>query len=91
MGGAQRQAFSGVVHSLDMKRKILNVDTVQGGVTEIFPIKKDTHVVTADGDKLKLKNLTPGLNVLIYYEQKDDRRTVTSIMVLASEVKESKK
>jgi hypothetical protein len=91
IGGPNEQAFSGVVKSLDMKHKILNVDTVQGGVTEIFPVKKGLRVTTADGDKLKLGDLAPGLNVLIYYQQKADRRTVKRIVVLAGEVKATKK
>jgi hypothetical protein len=90
-GGSTRQAFSGVVQSLDMKHSILNVNTVEGGVTEIFPIKKNTDVVTADGDKLKLKDLKSGTNVLIYYTQKGDRRTVKQIVVLAGEPAPAKK
>jgi hypothetical protein len=80
--GPNQQAFSGTVQSLDLKRALLNVNTVQGGNTEIFPIRKGTHVSTADGGKLKLATLTPGTNVLIYYEQKGDRRTVKDIVVL---------
>ena len=82
-GGPTRQQFSGVVRSIDLESEILNVDTVKGNVTEIFPIKKKVHVVTADGSKLKLTKLTPGANVLIYYEQKGDHKTVTEIVVLA--------
>jgi hypothetical protein len=82
-GGPTHQQFSGVVRSIDLESEILNVDTVKGNVTEIFPIKKKVHVVTADGSKLKLTKLTPGSNVLVYYEQKGDRRTVTEIVVLA--------
>ena len=91
LGGPHEQAFSGVVQSLDMKHKVLNVSNVQGGNAEIFPIKKKTRVQTADGDKLKIGSLTPGLNVLIYYERKTDRRDVKRIVVLASEVKGSTK
>ncbi len=90
-GGSTNQAFSGIVQSLDMKRSILNVNTVQGGVTEIFPIKKGMHVESADGDKLKLAELKPGTNVLIYYSQKGDRRTVKQIVVLAGEPATAKK
>lgn len=89
--GSSHQAFSGRVQSLDMERKILNVNTVQGGNTEIFPIKKGIHVATAGGDKLKLADLTPGTNVLIYYEQRGDRRTVKEIVVLAAGGEEDKK
>lgn len=87
--GPSEQAFSGIVQSLDMRHKILNVNTVQGGVTEIFPIKKNVTVVMADGDKLKLTELKPGTNVLIYFEQRGDRRTVKQIVVLAAEPRPS--
>jgi Cu/Ag efflux protein CusF len=82
-GGPTQQAFSGVVRSIDLKSEVINVDTVKGEATEIFPIKKKTSVVTADGDKLKLAKLQPGTNVLIYYEQRGDHKTVTRIVVLA--------
>jgi len=82
-GGPTHQQFSGIVRSVDLGSEVLNVDTVKGNATEIFPIKKKVHVVTADGDKLKLTKLKPGTNVLIYYEQKGDRKTVTQIVVLA--------
>jgi hypothetical protein len=82
-GGSSRQAFSGIVKSVDLRSEVLNVDTVQGNTTEIFPIKKKTEVSTADGDRLKLARLKPGTSVLIYYEQKGDHKTVTQIVVLA--------
>ncbi len=81
-GGPIHQAFTGIVKSLDLNSEVLNVDTVNGKSTEIFPIKKKVHVVTADGEKLKLDNLKPGTDVLIFFEQKGDRRTVTRIVVL---------
>lgn len=89
--GFSHLAFSGKVESVDLKRKVLNVNTVQGGSTEIFPLKKGIHVSTADGEKLKLGELTPGTNVIIYYEQKGDRRQVREIVVLASGAAETKK
>ena len=82
-GGPTHQQFSGIVRSVDLGSEVLNVDTAKGNATEIFPIKKKVHVVTADGDKLKLTKLKPGASVLIYYEQKGDRKTVTQIVVLA--------
>jgi 3-dehydroquinate synthase class II len=82
-GGPTQQAFTGIVKSVDWKSEVLNVDNVNGNSTEIFPIKKKIHVVTADGDKLKLAKLKPGTNVLVYYEQKGDHKTVTRIVVLA--------
>ena len=89
--GRTQQAFSGIVQSLDTQRNILNVNTVQGGATEIFPLKKGIHVTTADGEKTELKTLTPGTNVLIYYEQKRERRTVKQIVVLAGSPHAAKK
>jgi hypothetical protein len=80
--GSEHQAFSGTVQSLDLRREVLSVNTVQGGGTEIFPVKKSVHVETANGDKLKLRSLLPGTNVIIYYEQRGDRRTVRDIVVL---------
>jgi Cu/Ag efflux protein CusF len=82
-GGPTQQQFSGIVRSVDLGSQILNVDTVKGNATEIFPIRNKVHVVTADGDKLKLTKLKPGASVLIYYEQKGDHKTVTQIVVLA--------
>lgn len=83
--GPSRQAFTGVVNSLDMKTEVLNVDSVSGSGTEIFPLKKKkVHVVTADGDKVKLEKLKPGTNVLVYYEQSGDRKTVTDIVILTA-------
>jgi hypothetical protein len=88
--GSSQQAFSGIVQSLDTKRNLLNVNTVQGGVTEIFPVRKGTHVSTADGDRVKLSTLKPGTNVLIYYDQKGDRRTVKHVIVLAGPARAQK-
>jgi hypothetical protein len=85
-----RQAFSGKVLSLDAERNLLNVNTVQGSGTEIFSVKK-ARVVTADGEKLKLSALTPGTDVIIYYEQKDDQRSVKDIVILGPGPGEPKK
>lgn len=80
--GPSQQAFSGVVQSLDLGHSLLNVGTAAGGTTEIFPVKKTLHVAAADGSRLKLETLKPGTNVLIYYEQRGDKRTVKDIVVL---------
>jgi len=90
-GGPSRQAFSGKVQSLDLKRGLLKVNTVEGGVTEIFPVKKGTPISMADGGKIKLRELAPGTSVIVYYEQKEDRRTVSGIVVLAASESERKK
>ena len=91
MGGAHR-AFSGKVETLDLKRKVLIVGTVEGGATEIFPIKKGISVSGAKGKKLKIEELSAGTNVIVYYDFRDGRRTVNEIMVLAvNPPKEEKK
>jgi len=82
-GGPTHQQFNGIVRSIDLESKVLNVDAIKGNATEIFPIKKKIHVVTADGGKLKLTKLKPGTNVLVNYEQRGDHKTVTGIVVLA--------
>ena len=89
-GGPTHQQFNGIVRSIDLESEVLNVDAIKGNATEIFPIKKKIHVVTADGGKLKLTKLKPGTNVLIYYEQKGDHKTVTEIVVLASGAQKKK-
>ncbi len=89
--GTNRQAFCGRVQSLDLERKLLNVNTVQGGNTEVFPVSKGVRVATADGEKIKVAALEPGTNVIIYYEQKGDRRTVKQIVVLAPGLVQQKK
>jgi 3-dehydroquinate synthase class II len=83
-GAASQQQIVGVIKSVDFESEVLNVDSINGKSTEIFPLKKKVHVVTADGDKLKLTTLKPGTKVLVYYDQKGDRRTITRIEVLAA-------
>ncbi len=83
-GGANRQAFSGIVKSVDIKRKLLLVDTVEGGITEYFPVKKDFQVSTAGGKRIKLSEVAPGTNVIVYFSVSNDRREVTDILVLGS-------
>ena len=80
-------AFTGTVKSVDEKHNILSVDSVEGGDTEIFPIKHGTHVETSDGFRKRLETLSPGTRVIVYYDQKSDRRTVTRIELFASETK----
>jgi len=83
-GGSSHQAFSGKVQDVDMKRNLLKVDTVEGGATEFFPLRKNIPVSTASGERLRVQDLTPGNNILVYYDQKEDRRTVSQIIVLSS-------
>ena len=85
--GPTHQAFPGEVESLDSKLHILNVNAVNGGNFEIFPLKKNTKVVTADGRALTLAALAPGTGVIVYYEQKRDRRSVQNIVVLPAKEK----
>ncbi|MGA3323427.1 MAG: hypothetical protein ABSF45_03065 [Terriglobia bacterium] len=80
-------AYTGTVKSVDAKHNILSINSVEGGDTEIFPIKHSTHVETADGFRKKLEILSPGTRVIVYYDQHADHRTVTRIELLASESK----
>jgi hypothetical protein len=82
MTGTHR-AFSGKVETLDLKRKVLIVATVEGGGSEIFPIKKGISVSGARGKKMKLQELSPGTNIIVYYDYRDGKRLVNEIMVLA--------
>jgi hypothetical protein len=79
--------FTGTVKSLDEKHNILSVNSVEGGDTEIFPIKHSTHVETLDGFRKKLNDVAPGLRVNVYYDQKSDHRMVTRIELFPSESK----
>ena len=80
-------AFNGTVKLLDEKHSTLSISSVEGGDTEIFPIKHSTHVETIDGFRKKLDVLSPGTRVIVYYDQRADHRTVTRIELLASESK----
>lgn len=82
--GSSEQAFLGKVQSFDQEHSVLNVSSTQGSDTEIFPVKKNVHVATADGDKLKLAELRPGTTVMVHYEQKGDRRQVKQITIIDS-------
>ena len=83
-GGSHRQAFSGIVQKMDVKRKLLLVETVEGGITEYFPVKKDFRVSMASGKKIKASELSSGTNVIVYFEVNEARRTVTDILVLGT-------
>ena len=87
-GGTNRQAFSGKVQAVDTKRKLLVVDAVEGSYTEYFPVKGSFEVTAPGGKKTRVSDLTPGTNIIIYYEVKDDRRSVTAILVLGSKTPE---
>lgn len=80
--GTDRQAFSGLVQSLDLKDSLLVVHDTRYDTDEYFPIKKTVSVATADGKYLTLDSVKPGQTVLVYYEQKSDKRTVKEIVLL---------
>lgn len=80
--GPGRQAFTGSVQSLDRQHHVLDVSAAKGQSTAIFPLRKNVKVSSIDGQKLKLAALTPGTNVIVYFEQKSGRRTVEQIIVL---------
>jgi hypothetical protein len=82
--GRKQQAYSGRIQSLDLKEKILSVTALHGQDSEIFPIKKNVRVENLVGGRLRLDALTPGMSVLIYYDQKSGERTVKHIVVLSS-------
>ena len=84
VGGSNRQAFTGKVQSVDLKRNLLLVDTVEGSSTEYFPLKKNVNISRATGRRLTVKELARGTNVIVYYQVHDDRRTVTDIVVLGT-------
>ena len=87
-GGMNREAFSGKVQSFDTKRNLLLVETVEGAHTEYFPVKKNFEVTTASGGKMRASELQPGTNVIVYYQVKDDRRSVSDILILGSKERE---
>jgi hypothetical protein len=82
--GNTRQAYSGKIKSLDLKQKILNVDSLHGRESEIFPFKKNVRVESLNGNRMNLKALKPGTSVLIYFNQKSGERTIRNIVVLSS-------
>jgi len=85
-----RQAYSGKVQSVDLKQKILNVNSLHGRQSEIFPIKKNVRVESLNGDRMNLKALKPGTTVLIYFNQKSGERTIRNIVILSSSKEQSK-
>ena len=82
--GVNHQAFTGTVASVDMQQHVLELNARESKDLEIFPVKKGVSISTADGKKTKLADLTPGTSVMVYYDQKGDRRTVKEIVVLGA-------
>lgn len=85
-----RQAYSGKIQSLDLKQKILSVDSLHGQDSEIFPLKKNVRVESANGGRMDLKALKPGATVLIYFNQKSGERNISNIVVLSSGEEQAK-
>jgi hypothetical protein len=83
----QHLMFTGKVKLLDEKRNTLSVSSVEGSDTEIFPIKHSTRVLTSDGFRKKLNVLTPGTQIIVYYDQRSDHRSITQIELYTSETK----
>jgi hypothetical protein len=79
--------FTGTVKLLDEEHNSLSVSSVEGSDTEIFPIKHSTRVLTSDGFRKKLNVLTPGTQIIVYYDQRSDRRSITQIELYTSETK----
>ena len=79
--------FTGKIKSIDLDHNTMSVGSVEGSDTEIFPVKRSTHVLTSDGFRKKIDILSPGTQVIIYYDQRSDRRSVTHIDLYTSETK----
>ena len=78
-----QEAFSGSVQSLDWKTSLLLVHSTRDNTDEYFPVKKSVRVSAATGQRVTTDSLKPGTSVLVYYEQKGDRRAIKEIVVLA--------
>ena len=74
--------FDGKVQSLDLKNEVLNVQSLREDDTEIFPIKKTVTVAAANGYRVDISALKPGTNVLVYFDQRGDKRKVKEIVIL---------
>ncbi len=83
----QHLMFTGKIKSIDLDHNTLIVGSVEGSDTEIFPVKHNTKVLTSDGYRKKIDALSPGTQVIVYYDQRSDRRTVTRIDLYTSETK----
>lgn len=79
-----REAYSGKIQSVDLKQKILSVDSLHDEDSEIFPFKKNVRIESLDGGRMDLRALKPGTTVLIYFNQKSGERSIRNIVVLGS-------
>jgi 3-dehydroquinate synthase class II len=82
--GGSKQAFSGKVESVNLKLHVLELNAKESKSLEIFPIKKDVAVTSANGERMRVTELKPGNQVIVYYEQRGDRRTVKDIVLLTT-------
>jgi hypothetical protein len=89
--GPTRAALTGKIQSLDTKLKVLDISEGQGRSLVIFPLNKKVKVSSISGHKLKLAALTPGTNVVVYYQQRDARRTIQQIVILGSSASQTPK
>jgi hypothetical protein len=83
----QHLMFTGKIKTIDLDHNVLTVGSVEGSDTEIFPIKHNTKVLTADGYRIKVGVLSPGTRIIVYYDQRSDRRNITHIDLFTSEAK----
>ena len=84
---AEHQAFTGIVQTFDDKRNTLSVNSVEGGATETFSLKKGSRAFTTTGSRIHVADLAPGTHVIVYYDLRADRRSVSRIEVLTQESK----
>jgi len=89
--GGSKQAFSGKVEAVNLKLHVLELNAKESKSLEIFPIKKDVNVSSADGSRMKVSQLKPGNQVIVYYEQKGGKRTVKDIVLLTEGTAEEPK
>lgn len=84
LSAGSRQAFTGKLETLDLQHHVMELNATESKSLEIFPVKKGISVTSADGEKMSLSQLKPGNEVIVYYEQKGDRRTVKDIVLLTA-------
>lgn len=82
-GGDNRQAFTGKVQTVDAKLHVLTMKAEEGTGTELFPLRKNVDVRTAEGDRRTLSDLKVGADVVVYYEFKGSQREVKRIILLS--------
>ncbi len=86
-----RQNFTGVVQSLDKKRKILTVESSMNNDTEYFPVNRHVRVITANGRKVRWAALATGLSVMVNFREQNGRRAVQRITILKNEAAKTRR